>query len=510
MMDTILLAYLCARCKLVKDSVSRPDMHQLALYPRLCLISSIHETYKSAHLQACSTLSTDATGTRSSMTGTLLHPRRAAKKEGTIMDVFTSLTDEAPELPARFAELKRSICKDKDAMVCSWNAVLKELETAVEEVAERGADIIPSVSYSDVMRGLSAEQVNEIKRTGVVIVRGGVPREEALGWKQSIKDYIQANVDKVKGIPPDNIVFYEIYNSPAQILARTHPALIATQRALLSLWHCSSPDTQISLRTPLAYFDRLRIRPPGPSVFTLGPHIDGGSVERWEDPGFRACFARILEGNWRAHDPFDASPRIHACQDLYNTPNHAGTGEGTLRVLPFLKLSSAYTMLRPFFRLGGTGWELDLESTEFPGSVPGKAQELRGHTHPHLQLDRSMVSIPRVEPGDQVYWHCDVVHAVEAEHNGVGDSSVLYIPAVPLTEKNAAYLRDQRENFVGGRPPPDFPGGEGESRFAGRGSPEGVSSAEGRRMLGLEPFECSPDATAAEVNVIEMANTLLS
>lgn len=29
--------------------------------------------------------------------------------------------------------------------------------------------------------------------------------------------------------------------------------------------------------------------------------------------------------------------------------------------------------------------------------------------------------------------HCDVVHAVEAQHRGLGDSSVLYIPAVPLT-----------------------------------------------------------------------------
>lgn len=31
--------------------------------------------------------------------------------------------------------------------------------------------------------------------------------------------------------------------------------------------------------------------------------------------------------------------------------------------------------------------------------------------------------------------HTDVVHAVESEHNGKADSSVLYIPAVPLTER---------------------------------------------------------------------------
>ena len=82
------------------------------------------------------------------------------------------------------------------------------------------------------------------------------------------------------------------------------------------------PDTPVSVRTPLSYFDRFRIRAPGPSVFTLGPHIDGGSIERWEDPAFRSVWRRILEGgeSWREHDPFDISPRLDANQDLYNAP----------------------------------------------------------------------------------------------------------------------------------------------------------------------------------------------
>ena len=124
------------------------------------------------------------------------------------------------------------------------------------------------------------------------------------------------------GAPPDKIVFYEIYNSKTQLLARTHPALIATQKYLLSLWHTSGPDTPVSVRTPVSYFDRFRIRGPGPSVFTLGAHIDGGSIERWEDPGFRAVWRRILEGGdaWRQYDPFDISPRLDAVQDLYNAP----------------------------------------------------------------------------------------------------------------------------------------------------------------------------------------------
>lgn len=53
------------------------------------------------------------------------------------------------------------------------------------------------------------------------------------------------------------------------------------------------------------------------SKFALGPHIDGGSLERWEDPGYRNCWKNILENNWRSHNPFDISPRLKAKFDLY-------------------------------------------------------------------------------------------------------------------------------------------------------------------------------------------------
>ena len=107
--------------------------------------------------------------------------------------------------------------------------------------------------------------------------------------------------------------------------------------------------------------------------------------------------------------------------------SEVGPHEGTLRVLPIdLKLATAYIILRPFFspvrgpqHLDFNDWKLDLDSTHFPGSSQGRsgcdyieltdankifiAQELNIHTHPHLQLDRTMVSAPRLSPGDQVY-----------------------------------------------------------------------------------------------------------
>lgn len=98
--------------------------------------------------------------------------------------------------------------------------------------------------------------------------------------------------------------------------------MIATQRALLGLWHSSDPTTPVSFSTPIAYFDRLRIREPGDVTFTLGPHIDAGSLERWEDLQYRRVYAKVLEGGdkWKEHDRFDATPRLDAKSDLYHAP----------------------------------------------------------------------------------------------------------------------------------------------------------------------------------------------
>ncbi|KAH7915082.1 DUF1479-domain-containing protein [Hygrophoropsis aurantiaca] len=465
--------------------------------------------------------------------------RRAQKTEGTIADVFTTLGVQSTfsALPPRFARLKRNVLAEfgttPEALVEAWNQVLQELEVRSQEIEKLRGDIIPRVSYEDIKNGLSEGQVHAIKRTGVVIITGAVPKEEALRWKDSVKEYISAN--PVRGFPANNIQAYELYNTKSQILARTHPAVLRSQKALLGLWHSSTPAA-VDFSTPIIYFDRLRIRTPGDKSFTLGPHIDGGSVERWEDETFRKVFGKILsgEGKWAEYDAFDASSRMNAKQDLYNTPNQCsilrcwqgwtsmsttGAGEGTLRVLPMLSLATAYIILRPFFRpivslsalrgsqsLAAEDWELDLDSSSFPGSVPGKTQELNQSTHPHLRLDKTMVSVPTIQPGDQVYWHCDVVHAVEAVHGGKEDSSVLYIPAVPLSLKNATYLRDQRINFLYGYPAPDFPGGEGESNFNGRATTQDIASREGRQALGFEPFEPSPSSNS---RLVDEANKIL-
>ncbi|KAJ6627724.1 hypothetical protein B0H10DRAFT_2161062 [Mycena sp. CBHHK59/15] len=468
----------------------------------------------SGHLQLAMIKTFSRTMASSSMPSATA-PRRQ-KEEGDISAVFASLrpSDPVNSFPARFADLKRML----------WKEVLGELEVETNRIAEHGDDLIPRVSIESIHRGLSPGETEHIRRAGCVVVKGGIPKEEALAWKEAIKDYAAANASQIKGFPADNIQVYELYNTASQIRARTHPALLDTQRVLLSLWRDSSGE--VSLSTPISYFDRLRIRFPGDAKFALGPHVDGGSIERWEDPEYRRCFSKILEGGsaWREYDPFDAGPRVHAKQDLYHAPNqcsifrpwqgwtamsYTGPGEGTLRVLPMLRLATAYWILRPFFRarnphsasLKWEDWnEPDLDRTGFPGSGLGAGQELNDLTHPHLRLDKTMVSMPRVEPGDQVYWHCDMIHAVEGYHGGKEDSSVMYIPAVPLTLDNAQYLRDQRTNFLAGLPAPDFPGGLGESQFIGRATIDDVHPhLGGRRALGFEKFEGADGQNNAEL-----------
>lgn len=88
-----------------------------------------------------------------------------------------------------------------------------------------------------------------------------------------------------------------------------------------------------------------------------------------------------------------------------------GPNEGTLRLLPMLSLATAYIILRPFFRpkspesdsLAFEDWEVDLDGRSFPGSGLGTKQELNEKSHPHLRLDKTMIPVPMVEPGDQVY-----------------------------------------------------------------------------------------------------------
>lgn len=136
----------------------------------------------------------------------------------------------------------------------------------------------------------------------------------------------------------------------------------------------------------------------------------------------------------------------------------------------------------------------------------GAGQELPAELHPHISPG-AFVSVPAVRPGDAVFWHCDVAHMVESEHKGATDASVFYIPIAPLCEINADYLRRQRENFLGSQPPPDFPGGQGESEHVGRGTVDDLSEM-GKRAMGCAVFSGQGE-TPGEKAAYALANEVL-
>ena len=74
------------------------------------------------------------------MTSTSYTPTRKPKEEGSIATVFSSLSGSAPALPTRFSDLKKEIWKD--AFMQSWHEVLNELESSIEKVVARGADVL--------------------------------------------------------------------------------------------------------------------------------------------------------------------------------------------------------------------------------------------------------------------------------------------------------------------------------------------------------------------------------
>ncbi|RPB24670.1 DUF1479-domain-containing protein [Terfezia boudieri ATCC MYA-4762] len=444
-------------------------------------------------------------------------PPRPAKAVGDISSIFPSLSSNPTPptpLPQRFADVKANLIQNTspETLQASWDKLLSELAKELVEIRKLGSDVIPAVDYKDLKDAeRDKKMLQEIRKRGAVIVKGVMGEGEVLQMKDQVKKYLQDNQGRVKAFPATSPSVYEIYWSPPQIRARTHPNLLTTHRFLLSsLFASPLPDSQINLTNPLSYADRLRIRPPGDARFALGPHVDAGSVERWEDPTYASAYSPIWAGNWPSYDPFSAEGmemRERGVLDMYNgagacsmlrlwqgwlSLSHTSPGEGTLRVFPLLKQSTAYILLRPFFSPDATTgkWTFTNPITSaLPGSIPSFTQELNPTTHPHLALDNGgMVSMPTVKPGDYVAWHGDAIHAVESIHAGKGDSSVFYIPAVPDSLRNREFLKRQREEMETGGVPPDFPGAgvetEGERGWAGKGGWEHVHEEGDRRVLG--------------------------
>ena len=453
---------------------------------------------------------------------------------------FCDATEAIP-LPERFAQLKDKLVQGKEiALLESWRRLLQALREEIDHISAAGSRTIPTISHDDLGNPVIAARFSkELKRSGAAVIRRVVSERDASSWEQDTREYLTSN-PYTKGFPADNPQLFELFWSPAQLKARAHPRILTTQRLAMGFWDSGCGTMPVSSRLPVTYADRVRRRTPGDTTFFPHPHMDSGSVERWEPNGYgqSGTYQAIFDGHWEDYNPWDVSRRCKINNDLYAGADTCtmfrmfqgflalspiAPGEGSLRICPMLKLSTAYLPLRPLFSpicantpffLDPSNWRLEhpLQNSILHGALPSYTQEISDILHPHLQLKRSLVSLPALRPGDYVIWHPDAIHAGDSVQSGLTAATVFYIPACPLSQINALYLARQRKAFLLGSPAPDFEGGAGESYHIGRPGVAEVSEAGGEaalRAMGLLPWDEDEAHDQEEAALVRMANALL-
>lgn len=427
-------------------------------------------------------------------------------------EVMLKSTSRCPILEPRFSALKQSLIKpeNKQKVIESYARLCKVLKDEVALIEKTGPSFIPEIDFNLVLDNngeLPQGFADLVRERGCCILRNVVPRSQAEKWEADLKDYISRH-RSIGGLPPHNPQMWQLYWTKPQVEIRSHENVLKAMSSVSKLWHVTDPTLPIDLASQVVYPDRFRIRTPSKDKeYTLNHHLDSGGIERWEDPEYRSCYQAIFEGRWDEYDAWDATPRPNAKTDLYSkgassgcscwrslqgwiSLSHTGTGEGTLRLLPSMKASIAYIMLRPFFVNGA----FDDVTATFPGSNPGHLQFYpTADFHPDLELKRSVVGIPPVEPGDYVFWHADLVHEVDKFHPGTTDSSAAYNPCTPLIPYNLESIIGTKNAFLNAERPIDFARQahtEIERHHDDHGARvENILSLEGKRAMGFEKFD---------------------
>jgi len=392
------------------------------------------------------------------------------------------------------------------AALPGYRDVFREVEAdmrrRVEEIVserEAGCDVIPIVQYADIAAArVSPDLVKKIKARGACVVRETFSPEQATAWDEEIAGYVEKNnldaklanaaEDKYFGtLASAKPQIYGIYWSRPQVQARQSEQLTNVRAFLNNLWRSESDGVRhFNPNETPAYADRIRRRPPGSASLGLSPHVDGGSIERWLDVNFRKVYRHVFAGNWRDYSAFDAAfrpevrevPSAAVCSMFrtfqgWTALTRQGRDDGTLQLIPIAP-AMVYILLRAL--------QDDVDDDDLCGAKPGRALSISEQYHG--MLIKALSSIPLMEPGDTVFWHTDVVHAVENEHNGTGYSNVMYIASAPGCAKNSAYLERQALSFLSGKTPPDFAPDDFEVNFTGRGTIADLTEL-GRAQLGI-------------------------
>jgi hypothetical protein len=416
---------------------------------------------------------------------------------------FTSTTLPV-DYKKNIIEMKKQLRAQIGDVEGLFRQVCEKIETEIAAArAEEAANgtAWPQISWSELAEGrVSDAQIAQVKRRGCLVVRQTFERDDALAMDKSMLHYLdENNFDEVYRGPGDNFFgsldasrpeIYPIYWSAAQMEARQSEEIGTVQSFLNRLWKFGdhqgawfNPDVNI------IYPDRIRRRLPGTTSKGLGAHTDSGALERWLLPAYQKVFRKIFTNRFEEYDPWDAAFRPDVNEyDVDNTTKCSAfrtfqgwtalsdmqNGQGLLHVVPVPE-AMAYVLLRPLLD--------DVPEDELCGVAPGRVLPVSEKWHPHLI--KGLCSIPELQAGDSVWWHCDVIHSVAPVEDQQGWGNVMYIPAAPLCEKNVAYARKVHEALKTGASPADFPRENYEANWTGRFLERDLN-ANGRLGVGMK------------------------
>ena len=381
----------------------------------------------------------------------------------------------------------------------NFKKIEKFIEQEVQEIKNSTSSIVPEINFKDLNKSDSIKTMNAIKKRGCVVIRDVFDDSKVKEWNSDIEKYIKKNnyyeLQKEKAgldnyfsdLKSGKPQIFGLYWSKTQTEIRQSNELDLVKKWINNIWNYKYDDHQVfDPNKELIYADRVRRREPGDSTLGLSPHCDAGSIERWIESNYQKIYDKVFSDQFEQYDPFEAKYRDKT--DLIQSPavsntfrtfqgwtalTEQGPSDGTLQLIPIAK-SMAYILTRALLE--------DVSDNELCGSKPARA--LSANKEYHSLLLEGLVSIPKMNPGDTVWWHPDIIHAVEDNHTGKGYSNVVYVGSMPLCEKNLKYAKRQAESFLKGESPPDFAAENYETQFTGRATLDDLTSL-GKKQLAL-------------------------
>ena len=395
-------------------------------------------------------------------------------------------------------EILRSKSKDYKENFSKIEKFIESEILQIESLKKNKQNIIPELNFRDLSSNLS-DFKNEINKRGCVIIKDVFDDSLIHQMNKDLESYIEennyyedqkkkSNIDQYfSDLQSGKPQIFGLYWSKTQVNIRQSKELDLVKKWLNSLWtHEHNGETIFDPNNELVYADRVRRREPGDKTLGLSPHCDAGSVERWIDKGYQDVYKDIFADNFTKYDPFNAAYRNKTQEIESPAVSHVfrtfqgwvalteqGPGDGTLQLIPIAK-SMAFILTRALMD--------DVSETDLCGSKPARA--LSVNPTYHSLLLRGLVSIPKMNAGDTVWWHPDVVHAVEDHHLGNGHSNVVYVGSTPYCEKNLAYAKKQSQKFLEGKSPPDFAAEDYEVSYKNRATVDDLTPL-GKKQLAL-------------------------